>query len=76
MPMYDYLCSKCSHKFESYHPLIDDEPEKCVLCGSDAERVQHFHDQKLKRPDYIPPPKAYRRFGDERPTPHRRKRWV
>jgi len=74
MPIYDYQCP-CGHKFESFHQRIDKEPEKCPECGGEAQRVDHFHDQNLKRPDYIPPPKASRKFGESKVTPHVRKRW-
>jgi len=75
MPIYDYVCRKCNHKFETYHTMMDNEPEECTQCDGLADRVEHFHNQKLKRPDYIPPPKASRKFGEERPSPHVRKRW-
>lgn len=55
--------------------MMNDDPEECPKCGGKAERIQHFHDQNLKRPDYIPPPKASRKHGESKVTPHRRKRW-
>lgn len=75
MPIYDYICNSCAHKFEEFNPYMNDDPTECPKCGSSANRVQHFHDQKLKRPDYIPPPKASRKFGESRITPHQRKKW-
>ena len=75
MPIYDYYCESCDRKFETYHHAMDDDPEECQMCGSMSERTQHFHAQNLKRPDYIPPPKASRKFGEEKVTPHVRKRW-
>lgn len=75
MPIYDYFCGNCLNNFESFHSKMDNEPEPCPNCGSLGVRVTHFHNQNLRRPDYIPPPKASRKFGEDRPTPHVRKRW-
>lgn len=74
MPIYQYRCS-CGNVFESFHHKMDDEPEECPACGAPAARVDHFHDQNLRRPDYIAPPKATRKFGESKVTPHVRKKW-
>src|SRR5271154_3968623 len=39
VPMYEYLCSKCGHKFEKIESLKASEKKKCPKCGGKAERT-------------------------------------
>ncbi|HEY3396793.1 MAG TPA: FmdB family zinc ribbon protein [Armatimonadota bacterium] len=41
MPMYDYKCEKCGHRFEVEHGLNDPAPKTCVAkgCGGQVSRV-------------------------------------
>jgi putative FmdB family regulatory protein len=39
MPTYDYLCSKCKHRFEVFHSIRDDAPRRCPKCRARARRV-------------------------------------
>lgn len=40
MPLYDYLCEHCDHRFSSLRPLAEyREPSNCPICGQLAERV-------------------------------------
>ncbi len=32
MPMYDYVCDACGHKFEKMHAMGDKPPKTCPVC--------------------------------------------
>ncbi len=34
MPIYDYACSACGHRFEAIHGVHDAGPATCPTCGS------------------------------------------
>ncbi|MBA2373411.1 MAG: hypothetical protein H0V74_04300 [Chloroflexi bacterium] len=34
MPVYDYVCPACSHRFEVIHGVHADGPKTCPACGS------------------------------------------
>ena len=38
MPLYEYQCSRCGHKFEVYHQ-IGGAAGPCPVCGGPARRV-------------------------------------
>lgn len=39
MPLYDYKCPKCNHRFEAQHGMNADAPP-CPACGyADVERI-------------------------------------
>lgn len=40
MPIYEYICSKCKHKFELLRAMSQsNESVPCPNCGSSAQRV-------------------------------------
>ena len=39
MPIYDYECKKCGHKFELRRSFNDDGSACCPECEGDAERI-------------------------------------
>ena len=39
MPVYDYTCGKCAHKFEMRRSFTEGATAPCPSCQSDAERV-------------------------------------
>ena len=39
MPLYEYLCKKCGHRFEEIKKFSDKQPKKCPECGGVIERV-------------------------------------
>ena len=42
MPLYEYQCPKCGHRFERIQSFSDPDPKKCPHCGaSKVERVLH-----------------------------------
>ena len=42
MPLYEYQCPKCGHKFERIQKFSDPDPKKCPNCGAGkVERLLH-----------------------------------
>ena len=42
MPLYEYLCKKCGHRFEKIQKFSDPSPTECPACGEDEiEQVIH-----------------------------------
>jgi putative FmdB family regulatory protein len=39
MPLYEYLCKKCGHRFEEIKKFSDVQPKKCPECGGVIEQV-------------------------------------
>lgn len=39
MPIYDYVCTACRHRFEVFHGLNEAGPHQCPECGSPVSRV-------------------------------------
>ena len=41
MPLYEYQCKKCKHKFEKIQKFSDPPVKKCPECGSPVEKLLH-----------------------------------
>jgi putative FmdB family regulatory protein len=41
VPLYEYQCKKCKHKFEKIQKFSDRPIRKCPECGSPVEKIQH-----------------------------------
>lgn len=41
MPLYEYQCKKCKHKFEKIQKFSDRPIRKCPECGGLVEKLQH-----------------------------------
>jgi putative FmdB family regulatory protein len=39
MPLYEYQCSKCGHRFERIQKFSDKRIKKCPECGGPVEQV-------------------------------------
>ena len=39
MPLYEYLCKKCGHRFEEIRKFSDKQPKKCPECGGVIEQL-------------------------------------
>ncbi len=39
LPLYEYKCEKCSHRFEKIEPFSAATVKKCPKCGAKAERM-------------------------------------
>ena len=41
MPLYEYQCKKCKHKFEKIQKFSDQPIKKCPECGGPVEKLLH-----------------------------------
>ena len=41
MPLYEYQCKKCGHRFEKIQKFSDPEVRKCPECGGRVEKLLH-----------------------------------
>ena len=41
MPLYEYQCKKCKHKFEKIQKFSDQPIRKCPECGGPVEKLLH-----------------------------------
>jgi putative FmdB family regulatory protein len=48
VPLYEYQCKKCRHKFEKIQKFSDRPIKKCPECGSPVEKVQHAPNVQFK----------------------------
>ncbi|HEX4605521.1 MAG TPA: zinc ribbon domain-containing protein [Candidatus Angelobacter sp.] len=48
MPLYEYQCKKCRHKFEKIQKFSDRPIKKCPECGSPVEKVMHAPNVQFK----------------------------
>jgi putative FmdB family regulatory protein len=39
MPIYDYVCGTCRHRFEVFHGLNESGPRQCPLCEGPVSRA-------------------------------------
>lgn len=39
MPLYEYQCKKCKHRFERIQKFSDPEVKKCPECGAAVEKL-------------------------------------
>jgi putative FmdB family regulatory protein len=39
LPLYEYKCAKCGHRFEKIESVNASETKKCPKCGARAERM-------------------------------------
>jgi putative FmdB family regulatory protein len=39
MPIYEYVCSSCGHKFDMIQKMGDTSTQKCEKCGKPAEKI-------------------------------------
>ncbi len=39
MPIYEYECKKCGHKFEFFKMNREKEPDKCPVCKGSVRRL-------------------------------------
>ena len=41
MPTYDYQCRSCGTVIEVIHPMTEDGPSTCEVCGGELRRILH-----------------------------------
>ena len=39
MPLYEYQCTKCNHRFEKIQKFSDPDVKKCPECGGKVEKL-------------------------------------
>jgi putative FmdB family regulatory protein len=39
MPIYEYICDNCGHRFESLRSINDDSGMHCLKCNNNARRI-------------------------------------
>jgi putative FmdB family regulatory protein len=57
MPLYDYKCQKCGHRFEKIQKFSDGPVRKCPECGGKVEKMIsapafHFKGSGFYKTDY------------------------
>jgi putative FmdB family regulatory protein len=48
VPLYEYQCKKCKHKFERIRKFSDPPIRKCPECGSPVEQLLHAPSVQFK----------------------------
>jgi putative FmdB family regulatory protein len=48
VPLYEYQCKKCKHKFEKIQKFSDRPIKKCPECGSPVVKIQHAPNVQFK----------------------------
>ncbi len=65
MPTYDYVCTKCGHEMEVFHPVHGHGPSACPRCGGEMRKA------------FAPPAVVFKGTGwarkDRAASSHRRK---
>jgi putative FmdB family regulatory protein len=41
LPTYDYQCRSCGSVIEVIHPMTEDGPTTCEVCGGEMRRILH-----------------------------------
>jgi putative FmdB family regulatory protein len=63
MPLYEYKCKKCGHRFERIQSYSAPDVKECPVCQGEVERlisapVAHFKGSGFYSTDYAPKPAA------------------
>jgi putative FmdB family regulatory protein len=48
VPLYEYQCKKCKHKFEKIQKFSDQPIKKCPECGGPVEKIMHAPNVQFK----------------------------
>jgi len=48
VPLYEFECKKCHHRFEKIQSVSAPDP-KCEKCGDEVERLLHAPDRPISR---------------------------
>jgi putative FmdB family regulatory protein len=48
VPLYEYQCKKCKHKFEKIQKFSDRPIKKCPECGGPVDKIQHAPNVQFK----------------------------
>src|ERR1700749_1893559 len=72
MPLYEYQCKKCGHRFELIQSFSAEDPKECPVCQGEVERListparPHFKGSGFYSTDYAAKPAASAKSGDGR----------
>jgi putative FmdB family regulatory protein len=61
MPLYEYQCKKCGHRFELIQSFSAEDPKECPVCHGEVERListparPHFKGSGFYSTDYAAP---------------------
>lgn len=68
MPIYEYVCEKCGHKFELMQKIGEDSGVKCIKCDGHMRRIfssvpfifggTRWVGEKAEKKDTTPPTKS------------------
>jgi putative FmdB family regulatory protein len=70
MPLYEYQCKKCGHRFELIQSFSAEDPTECPVCGGEVERListparPHFKGSGFYSTDYAAKPAATGKSSD------------
>jgi len=80
MPLYEYKCKKCGHRFELIQSFSAEDPKECPVCQGEVERListparAHFKGSGFYSTDYgaKPAPSGKATSGDTSASGSRR----
>ena len=70
MPLYEYQCKKCGHRFERIQSFSAPDEKECPVCQGEVERListparPHFKGSGFYSTDYAAKPSASGKSGD------------
>jgi putative FmdB family regulatory protein len=70
MPLYEYQCKQCGHRFELIQSFSAEDPKECPVCQGEVERListparPHFKGSGFYSTDYAAKPAASGKSGD------------
>ena len=78
MPLYEYKCKKCGHRFERIQTYSAEDAKECPVCQGEVERLisapaAHFKGSGFYSTDYAAKPSASGKSQDPRLLPSRNK---
>jgi putative FmdB family regulatory protein len=70
MPLYEYQCKKCGHRFERIQSFSAPDEKECPVCQGEVERListparPHFKGSGFYSTDYAAKPSSSAKSGD------------
>jgi putative FmdB family regulatory protein len=70
MPLYEFQCKKCGHRFERIQSFSAPDEKECPVCQGEVERListparPHFKGSGFYSTDYAAKPSASAKSGD------------
>ena len=82
MPLYEYQCKKCGHRFELIQSFSAEDPKECPVCQGEVERListparPHFKGSGFYSTDYAAKPAASQQVAGWREQLRRQLRFL